>query len=63
MRRVLKFKDSDKSANVELNDWLTKNPNAALIDIKPLMSKTNTVTIFAIVDVPEKTKNETEEIK
>ena len=58
MKKVAKFTDYDKPACTALNDWLNKNPDVTLVDIKPIISKANTVTIFAIVDIPEKKKEE-----
>ncbi len=60
MRRVVMFKDHDKSACARLNDWLDKNPDVTLIDIKPILSRTNSTTIYAIVELKENEKGVSE---
>ena len=56
MKQVARFQNIEKPAHVALNEWLRKNPEANLIDIKIHVSKNSIVTIYAIVDVPENTK-------
>ncbi len=58
MRRVVKFEDRNKPAHTQLNEWLAMNPEATLIDIKPHFSTHSFVTIHAIVEIPDKAKEE-----
>jgi len=59
MRRVKAFDSYERPAHIALNEWLAKNPEITLIDIKPVKSHTTSnITIFAIVDIPEKMKEE-----
>ncbi len=57
MRRIVMFKDHEKPAYTRLNDWLIEHPDMTLVDIKPVLSGTNTVTIYAIVEKNTVEKN------
>lgn len=58
MRRVREFIETEKSACAMLNEWLEKNPEATLIDIKVVISEDTFTTIYAIVEIRENTKEE-----
>lgn len=58
MKQVARFQNIEKPAHVALNEWLRKNPDADLIDIKVHVSKNSIITIYAIVEVSESAKEE-----
>ncbi len=60
MKRVVSFKDYEKAPCNKLNAWLRDHPDVTLVDIKPVVSKTDLVTLYAIVEVNEKNEGERE---
>ena len=68
MKKVVMFKESyGIEAHEKLNTWLSKNPTATLIDIKPVVRYDDlthdpaNVTMFAIVDMPKREKKNWDE--
>ena len=64
MRRIARFyDDSDKPAHTKINDWLRQNPDATLVDIKPVVSESRPLAVYVILDIPEHTNNSEKEKK
>ncbi len=61
VRRVVRFINLDKKATAKLNDWLEDNPGVTLLDIRPVIEGGSTEIIYAMVDIPDRTKKEEEE--
>ncbi len=45
------FHDGEKPAHTRLNEWLNERSDVTLIDIKPVLTRSNTTTIYAIVEM------------